>query len=141
MKPQVQIFDATTIWNRRGKPPVVNIDAKGRINFSVEAVKLIDIKAGQRISFRVHSHESDIIYFYLSATGIPLQQSAETKSGVRLSIYARALAKTLLHKFGYTGHKTFLLTKNQVQIDNCKMWFILKSNRHIPMRWKKEGKL
>jgi hypothetical protein len=139
-------FDANTTWNKRGKPPVVRIDAgrQGRLVFSVEAVKILGLKEGMRLCFRVYTNDEGIIYFYEQATGIPLRVMNEHKSGHQLAIYCRQLNKTLLAHFGYTTsiYKTFDLKNEQVLMPdtNCKAWFIVKENIHKPIQWKAKTK-
>ena len=129
-----------TIWNRRGKPPVVRIEAgrNARINFSVEAVKLLGLKEGMRIAFRIHGNDKGVIYFYEQATGLALKKQMQGKTGSRLAVYCRPLAKKLLQHFGYKvdTNKTFLISNETIRVDNCSMWFINKENVHKPLQWK-----
>lgn len=137
-------FDSNTIWNKRGKPPVIRIDAgeQGRICFSTEAVKLLGLKEGMRITFRIYKEDKDIIYFYQQATGIPLKQMQVVKSGSMMAIYCRPMAKNLLAHFNYdqSGHKTFTLMADTVVMPDtsCCAWFILKNNIHKPIQWKRK---
>lgn len=134
----IEVLDNTNVWNKRGKPAVVNIDADGRVSFSVEAVKQLKLKEGMRIAFRIDHRDKGIIYFYEQATGIPLKASAETKSGIRLSIYCRPLAQKLLSFFGFRENKSFDIDSNTVKFHSCPMWFILKEKVHKPVQWRKQ---
>ena len=136
MENEITTFDASTTWNRRGKPPVVNLSTYGHIRFSVEAVKLLNLKEGMKIAFRIDTRDAGIIYFYEQATGIPLRKGMNCKTGKRLEVYCRPLSLKLLNFFGFNTRKTFKLTKEQSKIGNCNMWFILKDNIHKPIKWK-----
>lgn len=138
MKTEVEIYDATTVWNKKGKPPLVNIDVKGRISFSVEAVKLLGLKEGMKLAFRTHYDDKGCIYFYQQATGIPLRLQMTTKSGVRLQILCRGLPVKLLKFFGFKAdaNKSFTVQKETIKVSNCQMWYILKENIHKPVQWR-----
>lgn len=138
----IETFDATTIWNRRGKPPVVRIESgkNARINFSVEAVKLLDLKMTENLVFTIDSRDTGIIYFRKDAKkGLPLRLQMVGKSGCRLAVYCRPLAKRLLNHFGFTvdKEKTYVLTTDTSVIDGHEYFFILKSNEHKPLQWRK----
>lgn len=142
MEPKVEIYDATTVWNKKGKPPLVNIDVKGRISFSVEAVKLLGLKEGMKLAFRIHSNDRGCIYFYQQATGIPLRLQMTARSGVRLQVLCRGLPVKLLKSFDYKAdtNKSFRVTNDKVKILNCEMWVILKENIHKPVKWRKNSR-
>lgn len=135
-------YDINTIWNKRGKPPVVRIEAgkNARINFSVEAVKLLGLHEGMRLAFRTYKNDPGIVYFYEQATGLLLKKQMEGKSGIRLAIYCRPLAAQLIQHFGYKedNNKTILLKADQVPMPGTKTkaWFINKDNLHKPIKWK-----
>lgn len=138
----IEILNAETVFNKKGKPPIVFIESgrNARINFSVEAVKLLDLKEGMRISFILLNKDKEIIYFYEDEkTGIPLKLQMDAKSGKRLAISCRPLARKLNEHFGYgDAQKTFLLTKDKSEVEGKKMWFILKSKQHKPIQWRKK---
>ncbi len=136
MNPTISIYDSKTIWNRRGKPAVVQISRYGHIRFSVEAVKLLGLVQGERITFRTHSNDIGILYFYRQATGLPLRDGLKCKTGVRLEVYCRPLALKLLAFFDFKTSKTFRISSEQLQYGNTKFWFILKENIHKPIKWK-----
>jgi hypothetical protein len=137
----IETFNINTIWNRRGKPPVVQISKWGHIRFSVEAVKLLCLKEGMKLSFTIDHRDKGIIYFYQSTQGMPLHCGAKTKTGERLEIYCRPLSLKLLSFFCFSRNKTFRTTNEKITVPGAteKAWFILKDNIHKPLKWKKHA--
>jgi hypothetical protein len=135
-------YTAKTIFNKRGKPSLLRIDAgsQGRIVFSVAAVSLLGLKEGCRLAFRTYQGDKGIIYFYEQATGIPLKKAAIKSNGISLAIYCRPLAEKILQHFEFTisKQKSFDITADQELLPGtkCKAWFILKSKIHIPIKRK-----
>lgn len=136
----VQTFDRSTIWNKRGKPATVRIDSgrQGRIVFSVEAVKLLGLKAGMRIAFRTYSTDERMVYFYEQATGMKLQVMQEVLSGQMMAVYCRPLCVSLLNHLGFNGSKpvTFDVKPAMAQMPetNCMAWMISRKNKHKPLK-------
>jgi hypothetical protein len=132
----LKVYNSETIFKKRGKPPVVRI-SYGRIIFSVEAVNLLGLKSGDKLSFATNLKDKEIIYFKKDEKGIPLLVDFEGLGGIRLRICCRPLAKELLSFFLYNKAKTFSVNDEMADVYGEKMWFILKSNVHKPINWKK----
>lgn len=132
-------FDKHSTWNKRGKPAVVNIDDKGRIGFSVEAVRLLNMSEWDAVAFRIDARDKDVIYFCRRPnSGFPLH-TIKCKNGIRLQVNCRPLTVKLLAHFGYKENKTFKLTADQVRIENFPYWhMILKTNLHQPLKWRRK---
>lgn len=137
-------YNSNTIFNKRGKPPVVRIECgkNARINFSVEAVKLLGLKEGMKLAFRTYKDDKLTAYFYEQATGIKLVAEKNNLKETRLAIYCRPLAQKLLEHFGFKGDckKTFVLNTVRVPIPEtkCNAWIIDKEKIHTPIQWRKK---
>ncbi|MGQ0740193.1 MAG: hypothetical protein ACT4OJ_14170 [Bacteroidota bacterium] len=137
-------YDSNSIWNKRGKPATVRIDAgqQGRICFSVSAVKIMGLKEGMRLAFRTYNQDRGIIYFYEQATGVHLKKMGTAKSGIMLALFCRPLAEQLMKNLGFSTdiHKTIRLYNDMAQMPGTqtRAWMILKSNIHKPIKWRKE---
>lgn len=133
-----EIFNANTIWNKTGKPPLVQVDKLGRIGFSVEAVKLLGLNPADKLSFKIDYCDSNIIYFFVdNKNGIKLNAiTFNRNTGVRLELYCRPLTKKLLDFFGFKDNKTFDVSSDKV---DGKYWFILKDRVHRPIKWRKKS--
>lgn len=139
---QIEVLNNTTIFNKKGKPPILFIEStnNARIRFSVEAVKLLQLKEGMRISFALLEQEREMIYFYEdAANGMQLTKLSDGKSGFALAMYSRPLARKLLAQFHYKDtHKTFTVTKDTTEVAGIKMWFINKFKQHTPIQWRRK---
>lgn len=131
------VFDATSVINKRCKPPVVRV-SYGRVIFSVEAVKLLGLKVGDKISFVMNEKDKDIIYFKKDTNGLPLMTDFIGLTGERLRICCRPLAQTILSFFSYQQSKTFSVSAELADVYGEKMWFILKSGLHKPIKWRRK---
>lgn len=137
-----EIYNAETIWNRKGKPPVVRICPQGHIRFSVEAVKLLGLKKGMCLTFVTNPIDNGTIYFYADTKGLPLTSEVELKTGSRLEVCCRPLTKKLLSFLGFSKNKTFSLTSDTTPImEGVKAWIICKSKCHTPVKWKRTDKI
>lgn len=138
MQPTYEILDSSTAWNKRGKRPVMRFGKTGIISFSIEAVHLLSLKPGMRISFLLHKEDKGIIYFYQHKDGVPLLVGNATKSGTRLHVCGREIAKKCMTFFGFTDNKTFDITEEKISINGVDAWFIQKKGLHKPIKWRKE---
>lgn len=135
----VQEFNQETIFNRTGKPPMVNF-SHFRIEFSVAAVKLLGLKPGDRISFFTDAKDNGIIFFGKTKNGLSLRSTSEQlKTGVRLQICCRPLIVKLLSHFGVSKNKTFRISNETTDLYGQQMWFILKDKIHKPIQWRKKS--
>lgn len=135
-------YNSDTIYNRRGKPATIRIDANnnGRIVFSTEAVKHLFLVEGMRICFRCYQHDKGIVYIYPQSNGLPLKKVSDNKSGTSLAVYCRPLGSELLQHLGFKQdkQKTFVITPAKVQMPgtNDYAWLIMKENVHKPVQWR-----
>lgn len=137
-----EIYNSETIWNRKGKPPVVRICPQGHIRFSVEAVKLLGLKKGMALTFVTNPIDTGTIYFYPDIKGLPLTSEVELKTGSRLEVCCRPLTKKLLSFLGFTKNKTFSLTAETTPImEGVNAWLVSKSKCHTPVKWKTKHKI
>ncbi len=138
------IYNRHTDYNKRGKPPIIRIDAhsgNARIQISVEAVKLLKLKEGDALTFITLPKDKDSIYLYLdNKDGIPLKLTNEHKSGVDMGIYCRPLARKLLDHFGINSMRSFIVTDGVVEVMNRKCFFIDKYKTYTGKN-KPNGKL
>lgn len=134
------IFTRNTHWNRRGKPPVLRLSPNGHIRFSVEAVKKLGFKLGDRLSFMIDNRDNGIFYFYLDEeNGMPLKFNTRGGGGVDgLQICCRPLAQKLLDYFGFKEPKTFDVTDERIKTKIGELWFVLKEKIHKPIKWRKK---
>lgn len=136
-------YNMDTVFDVQGKPPVIRIETgkNARINFSVEAVKLLNLEEGMRISFRFYPQDPGIVYFYEDKKGIPLAKQFIGKSGIRLALYCRPLAAKLLKDLAIPGSKITIDLQSFTVImpGSGKMaWMIDKKNIHQPIKWRKK---
>ena len=129
MNETIKIFNKETIWDKRAKPPVIYLNPKGQIRFSIEAVKLLGLKSGDKLSFAFDTRDSGVIYFYKCSNGIELNTDFKGMGGERLVLCCRGLVKQLLAFFGSATSKTYLVTKDITNFNGSCAWLILKSNR------------
>jgi hypothetical protein len=140
----MQLYNRHTVFNKRGKPPVIRLDASmqnARITFSVEAVRLLNFKKGDCLTFFTMKEETDIIYFYVdNKNGIPMKQEEGLKSGVRMGVYCRELARNLVKHFGINGSRSFILSDVTINFAEQKCFFI---DKHKPYagRYKPNSKI
>lgn len=134
-----EVYDSTTIFDRRGKPPVVQIAKWGHIRFSVEATKLLKLKPEDRITFLTPKGDKEIIYFKKHPGGLPLSQTSQGKSGIGVGVCCRALTRRLLNFLGSKRSITFDVTPETADVYGEKMWFLLTSKIHQPIQWRKHG--
>lgn len=132
-------FNAATIWNKRGKPKTVRIDAgHGRVFFSAEAALMLGINPGMRLSFSIFPQDGDVIYFFQSDDGIEVKEVECYPHRSGAAIYCRPLAIQLLKHIGFKAdkQKTFKVYNETVTIPvtGKKAWMILKSNVHKPIK-------
>jgi len=134
-----EVFTRNTIWNRRGKPPVIRLSNNGHIRLSVEAVKILGVKEGDTVSFMVDNRDNGIFYFYKDEDGMPLIYCTRGKDGINgLQLCCRPLAQRLLKYFGFNGNKTFDVSGETIKASDKEMWFVLKEKIHKPINWKKK---
>lgn len=129
MEQTIKVFNKETIWDKRAKPPVVYLNSKGQVRFSIEGVKLLGLKSGDKLSFAFDTRDAGVIYFYKCLKGIELNTDFKGMGGERLVLCCRGLVKQLLTFFGCTTSKTFLLTNDTTLFNGGQAWLILKSNR------------
>lgn len=140
----IQIYNRHTVFNKRGKPPVIRLDASksnARITFSVEAVRLLGFKISDCITFIALEKEKDIIYFYIdNVDGIPMKSEVGFKSGMRMGVYCRPLARQLVKHFGISGCRSFIISDHKTSYAGIPCFFI---NKHKPYagRYKPNGKI
>ena len=91
----MEVLNRETLIRRNRKPPVVRV-SYGRIIFSVEAVRELGLKEGDKISFVTNSKDLDIIYFKKDEKGVPLAVDFNGLTGTRLRICCRPLAEKIL---------------------------------------------
>ena len=135
----IQIFTKHTVFNRRGKPPVVRLSKSGHIRFSVTACKNLDIKEGDCICFMIDARDVGIVYFYKdNKNGMPLKYCTKGKDGINgLQICCRPMAMKILAFFNMNGNRTFDVSSETTKTCDKEMWFIIKENIHKPIKWKK----
>lgn len=127
----LKIYDAKNIWEKKGKPPVLGIDKKGKISFSVEAVKLLKLVPGDKLAFAMDDADEGMIYFFKSKDGIPLKVAkVATTDNVRLCCYCRPLATKILEFLKLTKNKSFLVTTKTTKVLNNTAWFIQKNEQY-----------
>lgn len=132
-----EVYNKETVWNKRGKRPVIQFNKYGHIRFSVEAVKLLGLKEKMTISFMTSPADVGVIYFFSDKKGMALRRGNGTKSGIRLEIICRPLVLKLLNFFSYETNKTFDITSETIKINDRLSWFILKEKLHRPIKWRK----
>lgn len=133
----MEILNTETLTRTSRKPPVIRI-SYGRIIFSVEAVKDLRLKQGDRISFITNEKDKNIVYFKKDVKGFPLMLDFKGITGIRLRICSRPLAQKILSFFTYNTSKTFSITNDLADVYGHKMWFILKDKIHKPIKWRKK---
>lgn len=137
----IEFFTKETVWNRRGKPPVVRISKYGHIRFSVEAARLLGLKIDDKISFMIDNRDIGVFYFFRDEKGMPLKFCTRGNDGVcGLQICCRPLGQRLLNYFGFKDNKTFGVSCETVNRKDVVMWFVLKDKIHRPIKWKKNEK-
>lgn len=131
-------FNSETVWDKRGKPSTIRITKHGHIRFSVNAVKKLGIKEGDRLSFFVDPRDVGIIYFKLDPRGIPIIKCTTGKNGINgLQVCCRPLALTLLKTFNLKESKTFDITADITEHEKYgKLWIIVKEKIHTPIKWR-----
>lgn len=134
-----EIFNKETIWNKRGKPPVLRISKNGHIRFSGVAVDILGLTLETKISFMVDARDKDLIYFYVDAEkGMPLGMVNKTIKGNGYQICCRGLAIKLLKFIGSSGNVTFDITTDKCETPHGSMWFVRKDKIHKPIKWRKQ---
>ncbi len=128
MTDEATIYNRHTTFNKRGKPAIIRIDAKcrnARIQISVEAVKILQLKAGDSLTFITLNKDLENIYFYVdNKEGIPLKVANEHKSGFDMGVYCRPLARRLLDHFGIREMRSFVVTAETTEVNGKKCFFI-----------------
>lgn len=134
----VTIYNRENTWDKDSKPAIVRISGRGFIHFSVEAVKLLNLKEGMTLIFRVDDADPSIILFHEHKSGIPLRVTARLKKtgNIRLSILCRPLSLKLLTFLKLRQSTSIRLTKDTVKADGREFWFISKDFIHVPTKWK-----
>ena len=134
----ITIYNRQTTWDDRRKPAIVRISGRGFIHFSVEAVKLLNLKEGMKLVFLTDDKDRDIILFYQHESGIPLRITAKMKknNAVRLSILCRPLSLKLLTFLKLKQSTSIRITTDIIKTNGKKCWFINKNFIHIPTKWK-----
>ncbi len=134
----VTIYNRQNTWDDRSKPAIVRLSGRGFIHFSVEAVKLLKLKEGMTLIFRVDDQDPNIILFHEHKSGIPLRVTAKLKKTghVRLSILCRPLSLKLLAFLKLRQSTSIRLTAETVKAGDKQYWFISKDFIHIPTKWK-----
>lgn len=131
----LEVLNSETLIRTNRKPPVVRV-SYGRVIFSVEAVRELGLKEGDKITFVTNKADKDIIYFKKDSKGFSLMLDFDGLTGKRLRICSRPLAKKILSFFSYNTSKTFSITNNLADMYGGKMWFILKRGVHKPIKWR-----
>lgn len=132
----LEVLNRETLIRRNRKPPVVRV-SYGRVIFSVEAVRELGLKEGDKISFVTNPKDMDIIYFKKDERGVPLAVDFNGLTGTRLRICCRPLAEKILSFFSFKSSKTFSVTNNLADMYGEKMWFLLRLGVHKPIKWRK----
>lgn len=140
---EATIYNRHTTFNKRGKPPIMRVDAhsgNARIQISVEAVKLLGLKEGDCLTFVTIENEKELIYFFIdNKNGIPLRKANEHKSGFDMGIYCRALARRLLDHLGINSMRSFIVTNSIAELNSVKCFFIDKHKTYSG-KYKPNGK-
>lgn len=121
----VEIINSKTSFGV--KPPVVQLNKHGHIRFSVEAVKLFNLKQTDRLTFLINSEDEGIIYFYKDDSGLPLHEMVKTKTGVRYSILCRPLVKKLLRFFYQENNISILVNNKTINYGGKEMMILRKA--------------
>jgi len=134
-------YNAETVWDKKGKPSTVRITKHGHIRFSVSAVKNLQIKEGDKLSFYIDPRDVGVIYFKQDPKGIPLIKNTTGVDGTNgLQLCCRPLALTLLKSFNLKESKTFDLTGEKTNHEKYgDLWVIVKEKMHVPMKWRKQS--
>ena len=130
----IQIIDSTTGWNRQGKPAIVHIKGDGFVNFSVEAVRLLEFTAGDRLSFMFDDTDRTRVLFYRDEKGIPLRITKKCQTGNRLSILCRPLSIKILSFLKCKGATSFRMVKEEVNVEKKDCWELSITSLHIPVK-------
>lgn len=140
---EVTIYNRHTDFKKRGKPPIIRIDAhsgNARITISVEAVRLLKLKEGDALSFMTLKNDAENIYFYKDKIdGIPLKIDTDHKSGSNMAIYCRPLARKLLDHFGINSMRSFIITDAIVECQGKKC-FVIDRFKTYTGKYKPNGK-
>lgn len=117
-----EILNATTIWNERRKPAVVQLNKCGHVRFSIEAVKILGLKKTDRITFMIEE-DDDLIYFWVdNESGFPINEIETLKTGKRFSVCCRPLVKKILQHWGKETNVSVSINNSEVR----GMWFLNK---------------
>lgn len=134
-----EILNKETVWNKRGKPPVLRISKNGHIRLSSKAVEILGIEIGSKLSFMIDSRDKGVIYFYCDEEkGIPLVEINKHLSGNGYQVCCRQLALKLLSFIGIKNNVTFDVTAEKCETPHGSMWFVQKDKIHTPIKWRKK---
>jgi hypothetical protein len=118
------ILNKSNTFDRKGKPPVINIDLEGRINFSVEAVKLLELQHNDTINFAFDVSDPGIVYFYHAEDGFHLSGQKTLTGQTRLSVYCRPLADRLVAFLRIKSNASYKIKNETLLIEGgVKAWF------------------
>lgn len=109
------------------KPPTLNVDIRiHRFSFSVEAVKLLGLKEGDKIAFAYDTEDAGIFYFYRSPVGFPLHEVKTRQGNVRLSATNAAASKEIKKHLGLLENRSFKVKNETTTFNGRQAWFITK---------------
>ncbi len=138
------IYNRHTVFNKRGKPPIIRIDVSGnnaRITFSVEAVKMWGLKEDDCLSIFINEKERDLIFFRVdNENGIPLKVELGFKTGVRMGLYCRQLARAIAKHIGLKVCRSFIISNEKVKADG-REWFFIDKYKTYAGRYKPNSKI
>lgn len=132
----IEILNASTIWNERRKPAVIQVNKYGHLRFSVEAVKMFDLKKEDRLTFMIDESDN-LVYFWKDKHGFPFSEIVKVKTGSRYAICCRPLVKRILHHFNKKDNISILATNNLVR----GMWFLNPQKIRISKKRNNEKKV
>ena len=124
----LELLNEDTVSREKTKPPVIRL-SYGKILFSIEAVKLLGLKSGDKISFVIDKRDYGVIYFKKDSKGFRLTLDLAGQTGDRLRLCCRPVYKKILEHFGINSARTYHVSSEQADVYGEKMWFILKSNK------------
>lgn len=133
---EIEVLNRETVRSIRRKPPTVQINKKGQVRFSCEAVCLLQLDEGDKVEFLIHRADPGIIYFTKSDTGFELKKEVTRGGQTRLLVLCRPLLIKLCNHFSLQSNTTFDITNETSKFYDRDCWFILKEKKHIPIKWR-----
>lgn len=125
---ELELLNEETVSREKTKPAVIRL-SYGKVLFSIEAVKLLGLKSGDKISFVIDKRDCGVIYFKRDSKGFKLTLDLAGQTGDRLRLCCRPVYKKILEHFGANSARTYFVSGEKADVYGEKMWFILKSSR------------